>query len=57
MINVRGKSAKTKKKKLLKKGRKEWHLPNSCLQTTIEYNEFIKNRQKNQAFGQYCDFH
>ena len=33
------------KNKLVKKGRKEQHLPDSCLQTDMKYRESRKNRQ------------
>jgi hypothetical protein len=39
-----------KVKKLVKKGRKEQHLPDSYLHAVMEHREPGKNIQKNQSF-------
>jgi hypothetical protein len=40
-----------------KMGRKEQHLPDSCVYDATKCKEFRKNREKTEAFSQHCDFY
>ena len=41
--NVKGKPGKMKRQKLIKKGRKERHISESCQQTAVEHREYRKD--------------
>ena len=44
IYNVTGKLGKVKRQKLIKKGKKEQHLPDSCSQTATEHKQSRKTR-------------
>ena len=48
---VKGKPGKVKNQNLVKKGREEQNLADSCLQAAVEHRVSRKNRQEDRSFS------